>query len=461
MKRILCLLLCVLFLLGGCAPAAGNDGTEPTQTTGSETTDNTETTANSATEESSKPTGNGELEDGGANNDQGDVNQGQGDGAGNIDGGAGEDGDVDHGGDSEADGGQVGEFEEVYEEEEDVVGGDSGAGDVVEPDAGDSGDIAAGGSIHYYFMAGEGQIFPQDDHFTRWGDSCLIVFPNGETMLIDTGLAGLYKSLKQRLHSLGVYDLDYLVLTHPHDDHAGAIWSGLFKDFKIGQVYHNGIKNPSWGKDSSNAHIENICKKNGVPCKALAKGDVLNIGQTTAKVLWPTEEAKNTYGTSSSGAINNLSLVIRFDYGKHSSLFTGDLYKTYKGTSAQENPSRGYLTPNQKGAEQWITSLYTSGEMDVDLLKLPHHGDPNTSNSADMFRATTPKLAVATGFLPLESGYTSVYKGRGYSGPVLFDRKYGYVHVYATADGKLNYESSRSNYLADFGATWNEALERS
>ena len=314
------------------------------------------------------------------------------------------------------------------------------------------------GTLNYYFMAGDGGHYYSDESYmTKWGDSCLLVFPNGQTMLIDASLDTYYPRLKERLEELEIEKLDYIVFTHPHYDHCGGAWAGLMTDFEIGQVYHNGMKNSSWKED---AHIENICAANNIACSVLAKGDSLAIGDVTMKVLWPGEDEKNdlaSYGNHS-GAINCLSLVMRFDYGEHSSLFTGDLYKTYKGGTLEQEQTNGHQIPDHLGAEELITAMYTNGELDVDLLKLPHHGDPSTSNSAAFFAATSPKIAVATGFLPIED-YLSVYKSRGYSGFVLFDRKYGYVHVTATNDGKMQYESSRSDYLPGFGKVWNKELE--
>ena len=46
------------------------------------------------------------------------------------------------------------------------------------------------GQMHFFFMAGEG--YPvgdsSDSDIEKWGDSCLIAFPNGELMLIDSGM---------------------------------------------------------------------------------------------------------------------------------------------------------------------------------------------------------------------------------------------------------------------------------
>lgn len=320
--------------------------------------------------------------------------------------------------------------------------------------------------IGYYFMSGEGVLSPSNgDFFSKWGDSTLIVFPNGQTMLVDSGVKNYYPKLKERLHSLGVYKLDYVVFTHPHDDHCGGMWAGLFDDFSIGRVYHSGLKNAAWGDGTNLRQIASKCEAYGISASILKKGDVLTIGQgselVTMKVLWPTGQFAVTEGQSikGSGEINNRSLVLRFDYGQHSSLFPGDIYKTKSHTGQIQSS-------DPTGGEDALLAYYTNGELDVDLLKLAHHGDASSSNSNELFSATTPDLAVATGFVPIESHW-GLYKyvggkafNSGYNNKVLFDRYNGYITVRATADGTMKYETSRNGYLPDFGKSWNPDLDR-
>lgn len=328
-----------------------------------------------------------------------------------------------------------------------------------EPGFSASADAMEKQTINYYFMSGNGAIIDQSGEYkTKWGDSCLVVFPNGQTMLIDAGMKNFYPILKSRLAELGVEKLDYVVFTHPHDDHAGSIWAGFLKDFPIGQVYHNGQENPSWDKNGNGKHIEDYCKDANIPCQVLSAGDEKAFGDVTMKVLWPTEEAIELYAPvqDNSAALNCLSLVLRFDYGEHASLFTGDLYKTYKGVNDED----GELVPGLPGAEHMLVELYgQTGELDVDLLKLPHHGDPSTSNSEEFFKATSPKMAMATGFTPV-GNYLSQFKNRGYKNPTFFDRQYGCVQFFATADGTLKAKAERTDYLENFGKDWNKELER-
>ena len=308
------------------------------------------------------------------------------------------------------------------------------------------------GNILYQFMTSGGASVGYEKYYTRWGDSCLIVFPDGKTMLIDTGLQDFYPILKDKLTELGVSAIDYMVFSHPHNDHCGGAWKTLFDDFPIGHVYHNGAKNPGW---SEKAHIEGICQRYNVPCTAWKAGDTAQFGNpdnpVNLKVLWPTPEAiAQLESIDSSPAVNNLSLVMRFDYGQHSSLFTGDIYQGIEEKTKEEQ------VPGYEGTENILVKMYTNQELDVDLLKLPHHGNPITSNSAAFLGAVSPKYAVATDFEPVGT-YLGVYKDRGMNAPVFFDRMHGYIRFQASADGKLVPNIERTDYLKDFGKEWNES----
>ena len=308
------------------------------------------------------------------------------------------------------------------------------------------------GNIRYYFMNSDGASVGYEKYTTYWGDSCLIVFPDGKVMLIDTGIQDFYPILKNRLAELGVNTIDYMVFSHPHNDHAGGAWRGLFDDFTIGQVYHNGAKNLGWSEKS---HIETICEKYSVPCTAWKAGDTMEFGlaenPVKMQVLWPTQEAiAQLQPIDTDPAINSLSLVMRFDYGEHSSLFTGDIYQNVEQKTMEEQ------VPGWKGTEESLVKMYQNGELDVDLLKLPHHGNPLTSNSVAFLNAVSPKYAVATSYAPV-GNYLSTYKKRGMTAAVFFDRMHGFISFQASSDGKLTPTIERTDYLPEFGKDWNES----
>ena len=50
-----------------------------------------------------------------------------------------------------------------------------------------------------------------------------MVFPNGKTMMIDAGYIACSAHIISLLEDLGLHHLDYFVLSHAHDDHAGGL----------------------------------------------------------------------------------------------------------------------------------------------------------------------------------------------------------------------------------------------
>ena len=108
--------------------------------------------------------------------------------------------------------------------------------------------------------------------------------------------------------------------------------------------------------------------------EALRKGDVKTFGEVTMEVLWPTKDAVAPEEMTTED-INNGSMVVRFDYKEHSSLFTGDLY--------------------EKGEKDLIAATEAE-KVDTDLLKMPHHGY-STSTSLRFLMAVKPELAVGMG----------------------------------------------------------------
>src|SRR5437867_423473 len=54
------------------------------------------------------------------------------------------------------------------------------------------------------------------------GDGALLISPQGETVLFDDGLRGYCDRPVSYLQQLGVTRIDYLIVSHYHDDHIGC-----------------------------------------------------------------------------------------------------------------------------------------------------------------------------------------------------------------------------------------------
>ena len=158
------------------------------------------------------------------------------------------------------------------------------------------------------------------------------------------------------------------------------------------------------------------------------------IGDVRMECLWPVAGVGNVQVTGGV-YLNDSSIVVRFDYGEHSSLFVGDLY-----------------TSGEQDLMKW-----TAPELlDVDLLKVPHHSH-NTSSALDFLEAITPEYAVATGFISSPSALVNRYKTAGI--PLLRDIDYGFIHVSSGADGVMTVVTSRTERLPEAPPTTDDTEE--
>ena len=285
----------------------------------------------------------------------------------------------------------------------------------------------ADGKIHYYFMASEKLWLRKSHNNEKWGDSCLVVFPDGQTMLIDSGYQDMGLLIAKNLQRMGVTKLDHLVISHPHTDHYGGAFgitvggnrfveTGFLEKIAVNRVYINGL---NFENDNGHELIMHCCEKYNIPVTVLKPDDTLTVGGVKLEVLWPNMDAVTSNMTDLTKDVNDTSLVIRMDYGEHSALFTGDLYVRGEG---------------------WLLNAIDDvTKLDVDFLKIPHHGR-NTSSSAAFVNAVTPELAVFTG-RAAQGQVDDVYAAA--NAILLNDADHGYIHVSAAVDGEMTYETTR------------------
>ena len=188
------------------------------------------------------------------------------------------------------------------------------------------------------------------------GDSALIRHKDS-TILIDTGPRKSEYFLKNYLEKNGVDSIDFVILTHPHEDHIGGA-ATVLGNFKVDKLLLTDL-------EATNYTFENLLdsiEENDIDAEIPALGDEYEIGDISFKILAPittTDEA------------NNMSLVVKFTFGDTDFLFTGDA---------------------EKDVEAELLERYPEKELDCDFLKVGHHGS-NTSSSAEFLEAVSPKIA--------------------------------------------------------------------
>lgn len=230
--------------------------------------------------------------------------------------------------------------------------------------------LEVGGDGRMYILAPD---LTETTKAAKTGDCTLIVFPNGETMMIDSGVSNSEENVLRMVRELGLKDLDYFVLTHPHTDHAGnalAVGNALYgSGGSIGTYYYSGYPAPD-GKKTESAIAEFMESKGVAMDREVHAGQQWTIGGVTVDVLGPTEEEVNS-GNTADEFVNNVSILLKMTYGSSTYLTGGDLY----------------ISQEQVIIERLGDTLQ------ADVMKANHHG-LYTSNSWEWLEAVSPLVMV-------------------------------------------------------------------
>ena len=140
---------------------------------------------------------------------------------------------------------------------------------------------------------------------------CILIQQDDKNMLIDTGPYVNTDSTLSYLKKQNIKKLDYLVLTHPHEDHIGGAGT-VINTFDIGTVYMPKIT----ANTPSYKITVNMMKRKGLKAEQILPGLSFKLGKADCRILGPINPV--------SGDLNTYSLVIKLTFGSNKFLFTGD-----------------------------------------------------------------------------------------------------------------------------------------
>lgn len=194
-------------------------------------------------------------------------------------------------------------------------------------------------------------------HFLNVGHGdCAIIICDGEAMIIDGGQSGESDRVYTAIRSLGITDLKYAIATHPQADHVG----GLPAAFHAATVH--ALYTPVTEYDSDRFQVLlDKAEEMAVPVIVPAAGDTFSLGGATITIISPIKLYKDA---------NDMSIVLRIDYGQRSFLFCGDA-----GTAVEN------------------ALLKAGSHLNVDVLKVAHHGS-RSATSPEFAQAVYPEFAV-------------------------------------------------------------------
>jgi competence protein ComEC len=203
------------------------------------------------------------------------------------------------------------------------------------------------------------------------GEATLVTFHDGKTMLIDGG-GPLHDSsrdvgrqlLLPALRRFGLHRIDYLVLSHSHPDHLQGLIA-VATAMPVGEFWENGR---NIGKEYQ--QLRQLLVSRRIPIKILdAASPPQWLAGVTIRTLHPepANEISRLFADQ-----NEDSLVLRFDTGRFSALFTGDI-----------------------GIATEFRLLDRREELRSTLLKVPHHGSRYAALPG-FFAAVSPQIAVVS-----------------------------------------------------------------
>lgn len=209
------------------------------------------------------------------------------------------------------------------------------------------------------------------------GDGLVLRAAEGVAVVVDTG--NDEAALQRCLDDLGVRHVPLLVLTHFHDDHAGAVGAVL-----AGRVVDAIEVSPLAEPAAMAAEVQEVAARAGVPVGVAAHGSRRVVGDVTLEVLWP-EPGPVRGGSGGSGGsgerdgegsgANDASIVVVATVRDVSVLLTGDI----------EPPAQRRILAGLRSRPDPV---------DVDVLKVPHHGSRH--QELDLLLAVRPEVALVS-----------------------------------------------------------------
>lgn len=246
------------------------------------------------------------------------------------------------------------------------------------------------------------------------GQAVLIVAPDGSAALIDAGRSQtrIRDEIVPYARALGVTNLQYLILSHPDQDHVGGM-PAVLEAFDVENWVDPGIPTTNQTYEETIG----IVLEQDIPAIMARRGEVLPLGDSVnLSLLWPTSEFIMDGAEADS---NENSVVVAVVVDEVELLIPGDL---------------------EDDGEAAIVDQY-AGALESEILVVGHHGS-NTSSSPEFLDAVSPDVAI------ISAGEDNPY-GHPHD-EVLQRLRFRSVEIYRTdVDGTIEIRTDGNEYTIE------------
>lgn len=210
----------------------------------------------------------------------------------------------------------------------------------------------------------DGPVNPDNNFSVYYLDvgqgDCTIIKSNDSVMMIDTSTENRNDDISEALMTLSIDTIDYLVITHQHDDHMGSA-TAIIEKYNVKNVIMPKLTEINMVTTNTYETLLKAIANNKINAIPATVGESFSLGDATVNILSPIEQDED---------LNNMSVVLKVVYGETSFLFQGDAEKTIE--------------------KQLLASNF---DISADVLKLGHHGS-NTSSTDKYIQAVEPQIAI-------------------------------------------------------------------
>lgn len=200
-----------------------------------------------------------------------------------------------------------------------------------------------------------------DAYFIDVGQGdCSLFVSDSMTMLIDGGEAKYADTLIETISDYGIDSLDYVVATHAHSDHIGALET-VIEQITVSNII---VSEPCEDSSLTSTYLNftNAAQNSDADIIVAEPSYTFSLGYADCTILAP-------FNVDSSNENNN-SIVMLINAGETSFLLTGDAEQTVEKQLIENYPT-----------------------LDIDILKVGHHGS-STSSYSTFIELISPEIAI-------------------------------------------------------------------